>query len=295
MWRCAARVHRKLPFRWVSMTVSQSSSLILKRRLSRMTAALLTRMSSAPSSATVRSTAASTCSRERTSQPIAIAVPPSRVIASTVSAQSSSRRSLTATCAPSAASLIAVAAPIPRPAPVTSAARPSSRAMRPDRSRSGSEPRAGPPHAEPARGVGLERQRDRQRVLGLVVEVDQRVAVAQRQRDLRLAAGELVDRDDRRALPVTAVREHGRHAGVEQLEGPEAELGALAPAADQALEPAQQRVRIAALRVHVDALGAVVAAGHRPAQLARGREAAVALRQPLHRRAHAVAPVDLEV
>src|SRR5215207_4187277 len=48
MYLCAALEHRKLPFKWTSRTVSQSSSLILKVRLSRKTPALLIRMSIRP-------------------------------------------------------------------------------------------------------------------------------------------------------------------------------------------------------------------------------------------------------
>ncbi len=105
------------------MTVSQSDALILKRRLSRRTPALLTRMVGAPSSAAMRSIAACTWASSETSQPTASARPPAAVICSTVSLQAASSRSMTATARPSAASRTAVAAPMPRAAPVTTATR----------------------------------------------------------------------------------------------------------------------------------------------------------------------------
>src|SRR6266566_4503493 len=45
MYACAARLHRNAPLRCTPITVSQSSSDILKSRLSRVTPALLTRIS----------------------------------------------------------------------------------------------------------------------------------------------------------------------------------------------------------------------------------------------------------
>src|SRR6476659_1026053 len=47
----------KTPLRWTPITMSQSSSVILKSRLSRVTPALLTRMWIPPSSSTTRRTA----------------------------------------------------------------------------------------------------------------------------------------------------------------------------------------------------------------------------------------------
>ncbi len=65
MCRCAARLARKNPRRCTAMTVSQSSSLILNSRLSRVIPALLTKIPSEPSSAATRSTAAVTAMAER--------------------------------------------------------------------------------------------------------------------------------------------------------------------------------------------------------------------------------------
>src|SRR5918992_6173328 len=126
MYLCAALEHRKLPFRWMSSTVSQSSSLILKTRVSRKTPALLTRMSIRPKRLATSSKALSTCWALDTSHAIANASTPAASTASTVCRQASAERSSTATLAPSCASRIASAAPMPRAAPVTTAVRPLS-------------------------------------------------------------------------------------------------------------------------------------------------------------------------
>ncbi len=57
-----ARLIRNAPLRCTPSTVSQSSSVILKSRLSRITPALFTSTTGGPSSAATRSTAALTCS-----------------------------------------------------------------------------------------------------------------------------------------------------------------------------------------------------------------------------------------
>src|SRR5215212_2010108 len=126
MYFCAALEHRKLPLRWTSSTLSQSSSLILNERLSRNSPALLTRMSIRPKRCTISSKAFSTCCALDTSQAIAIASDPAASTASTVSWHASADKSRTATFAPSCASRMASAAPIPRADPVTTAVRPSS-------------------------------------------------------------------------------------------------------------------------------------------------------------------------
>src|SRR5215211_7945562 len=126
MYFCAALEHRKLPLRWMSSTVSQSSSLILKARLSRKTPALLTRMSIRPKRLAISSKAASTWWALDTSHATASPSAPAASTASTVSREASAERSSTATLAPSCASRIASAAPMPRAAPVTTATRPLS-------------------------------------------------------------------------------------------------------------------------------------------------------------------------
>src|SRR5579859_5038518 len=119
MYFWTARLIRNAPRRCTPSTVSQSSSVILNSRLSRITPALLTSTVGAPSSPATRSTAASTWSRWLTSAPTANARPPASAISFTVPAQAASSRSRTPTAIPSAASLRAVAAPMPRAAPVT--------------------------------------------------------------------------------------------------------------------------------------------------------------------------------
>src|SRR5881296_801216 len=98
----AARVTRNAPRRLTSMTRSQSSSFMRTRRPSRMTPALLTRMSTPPRTAPPR---ASSSLAERWSR--------------------SASRPETTTAAPSSASNVAIARPMPRLPPVTIATRPS--------------------------------------------------------------------------------------------------------------------------------------------------------------------------
>src|SRR5271170_4810738 len=117
MYFCTARLIRNAPRKCTPSTVSQSSSVILNSRLSRITPALLTSTVGAPSSLATRSTATSTWSRWLTSAPTATARPPASAISFTVPAHPASSR--TPTAIPSAASLRAVAAPMPRAAPVT--------------------------------------------------------------------------------------------------------------------------------------------------------------------------------
>ena len=123
MYSWQAFVMRKLPSRCTASTFWKSCSGILNRRLSRMMPALLTKTVGGPSSSAVFFTAACTCSSSDTSAPMPMASPPAALIASTVSRVSSSFRSNTATLCPSAARRFAVAAPIPRAAPVTIAVR----------------------------------------------------------------------------------------------------------------------------------------------------------------------------
>ena len=61
MYFCTARLIRNAPRKCTPMTVSQSSSVILNSRLSRITPALLTSTAGGPSSAAIASTAAATC------------------------------------------------------------------------------------------------------------------------------------------------------------------------------------------------------------------------------------------
>ena len=119
MYFWTALVIRNGPRRLTSITLSQSSSVILNSIASRVIPALFTSTVGSPSSAAIRSTAVFTSSVLLTSQPTASARPPAFSISFTVPAQSASLRSRTATAMPSEASLIAIPAPMPRAAPVT--------------------------------------------------------------------------------------------------------------------------------------------------------------------------------
>src|SRR5439155_1930945 len=89
--------------------------------------ALLTRISTAPSSRWVRATASRTASPWVTSISTATQRPPAAVTRSAASWAAARRRSATATALPSAARAAATAAPMPPPPPVTSATRPDTR------------------------------------------------------------------------------------------------------------------------------------------------------------------------
>jgi hypothetical protein len=91
--------------------------------------ALLTSVSSRPSSDVVRSTAAIACCWSVTSASITSAVPPSSRICLARPSSRSTRRAASATAAPSRARYRAVASPMPLDAPVTRATVPSSRSV----------------------------------------------------------------------------------------------------------------------------------------------------------------------
>ncbi len=92
------------------------------------TAALFTRSSTGPSSATARASAAWACVVLPTSAGTASAVRPRSWISAATASSWSPLRAIRATLAPASASPSATSRPIPRPAPVTSATRPSSAA-----------------------------------------------------------------------------------------------------------------------------------------------------------------------
>src|SRR6185369_15277413 len=96
------------------------------------------------------------------------------------------------------------------------------------------------------------------------------------------------------AMARTAVRQHGRVAGLEPLAPAVAELRAAPAEARGALDPVQQRLRVPLLRRHVHALVAELATrNHEQNQLPlRRRKAAVPRVGPLHGSADAVALVE---
>src|SRR5581483_2075936 len=131
----ARLVARKTPVRarsmvWVHTASSRSpvkASRLLPGGSARLPKALLCRMSSPPKARTVSETMASMPAGVPASAVIAMALPPAALIsAATVSALPRSM-SATATLAPRAAKPIAVARPIPEPAPDPSATLPSNR------------------------------------------------------------------------------------------------------------------------------------------------------------------------
>src|SRR5215472_5175139 len=110
-----------MPRRLSSTIWSHSATGAFRACPSSMTPALLTTMSSRPSSPTVRSTAAAASCSAVTSAGSTRAIPPSPRIVPARSSSRSRRRASSATAAPSAASLRAIAAPIPLLEPVISA------------------------------------------------------------------------------------------------------------------------------------------------------------------------------
>ena len=89
--------------------------------------ALLTRMSTEPRSATMAGTIAARASGSSRSAVTAVARRPSAVICSHADSSSVPEREVTHMSAPASARPMAMARPMPRPAPVTSALRPSRR------------------------------------------------------------------------------------------------------------------------------------------------------------------------
>ena len=126
---------------------------------------------------------------------------------------------------------------------------------------------------------------------------------AQVELDRLREAGQVVDADDDlgRAvvgLVLAGIAEHRRVGAAEVGEGAEPEGVVAAAGLDHPAGPVQQRRRVLQLRLDVDALVAVDRVLDRgQVQLAgRGRgEAGVAVRGPLHRRAHAVAVAEPDV
>src|SRR4051812_38441386 len=133
-YAAAQRLGAKVPFRWTAITASHSSSVMLTRTRSRRMPALLTTTWRSPKVSTAWRTIASAPLKLATLSPLATASPPMPSISSTtccageVSAPVPSTlppRSLTTTLAPCRANDRACSRPIPRPAPVTMATRPS--------------------------------------------------------------------------------------------------------------------------------------------------------------------------
>ncbi len=110
-------------------------------------AALLTRRESGPNARSASATSLGAVASSATSASIATPVRPSAAISLTTACAASASISATATAAPSRARRSAVARPMPRPAPVTSAVLPMKRLMLqiPSRVSDRAEPRRGRP------------------------------------------------------------------------------------------------------------------------------------------------------
>src|SRR4051794_3249645 len=169
-WESAAWATYSSPWRLSATIRSHSSTGASTIGPSSITPALLMTMSSRPSSRTVRSTAATACSRSVAS--VSIDRPP---ICSASASRRSLRRAATATVAPSAASARAVASPMPLLAPVTRATVSCSALLMP-----GGLHGAPLGHARRDRGVRLADRRDAALDRGLA-----RRAVAEDQRRRR--------------------------------------------------------------------------------------------------------------
>src|SRR5437773_1827549 len=127
-----AWVSAQTPFRLTSSTLSHSS--LLTQRIERVLLewpALLTRTSTRPSVASVQWASAAAAPCLETSACRAVAFPPALWSSPTTSSSGGLRRPATTTCAPSAASSLAVSRPMPLPPPVTMATCPSSLAITP--------------------------------------------------------------------------------------------------------------------------------------------------------------------
>src|SRR5579884_3991012 len=111
-------------------------------------------------------------------------------------------------------------------------------------------------------------------------------------------AGAVVDAQHDVLLPGADVGEDPRVLGALRLVGAQPEDGVLLAESDEALHPAEQRVRRAQLRLDVDRLEAVDGI-HEGLEVELGpvgaREAGVAVARPLHRRAHAVPVAQVHV
>src|SRR5438105_4670982 len=130
----------KWPLRWTLMTASHSSSVMFTSTRSRRMPALLTKTCRSPKASMAALTSFCPPSQSATLSALAMASPPAALISSTTcwaGVRSSPvpsiapPRSLTTTFAPSWANSSACSRPMPRPAPVMMATRPSSAPMNP--------------------------------------------------------------------------------------------------------------------------------------------------------------------
>src|SRR5688572_28779651 len=132
--RAAERIATNALLRFVLMTVSKSSSSIRRIRPSFVMPALFTSTSSRPCASMMRSSVSESDLETAMSHVATSALPPSALISSTTCWSLSAERATATTCSPSFASRLAMAAPMPREAPVTKATRFSVMMTTPSRS-----------------------------------------------------------------------------------------------------------------------------------------------------------------
>src|SRR5690606_20348191 len=125
-------------------------------------------------------------------------------------------------------------------------------------------------------------------ILSVAEQVDQRNRLAGLQPRGERLVREVVYRDHGAVFPFATMRQQARVARVKQLEAANAKFRALAPRHTHALDAAHERAIIASLRGDVDTLVTEFPSGDdRANELfgVGGREAAVLVGGPLHRRA----------
>src|SRR5918996_6502276 len=151
-----------------------------------------------------------------------------------------------------------------------------------------------PLDAQPAVAVAAQRQVDRRfgEILATtaqeVVEGDDVVEAIQLEADAAGLGGEVVGGHHRRSVPVATMCQHGPGVGLDDAPPAETQLRRLPAPPDQALEPVEERLRVATLRGDVDGQRAELALGQRHGEPPgiRRREAGTGFIGPLHRRAH---------
>src|SRR5436190_7951187 len=128
--RIAARQQWNVPLRFTSSARFQSASFAPSTSVLTAMPALLTRMCSPPSAAMISLKAASTAAESATSKRFVTAAPPAAATAAAASlAAASFAVKLMTTLAPARPSATAIARPMPRDPPVTTATRPESSPM----------------------------------------------------------------------------------------------------------------------------------------------------------------------
>src|SRR6185503_6617621 len=232
----ACLAQRNAPVTFTASVRSQSArSMSTTRSVGPPTPALLTRMSSPPSSASVAATTDFTAASSATSASAVATRPPALRISAAVASSVSRRVAASITAAPSETKRSAIARPMPRPPPVMSATLPLSRftggnlaraipaaLLGPRRARHGAFPRLplhhhhrgeDQPRAQPPprlEALGAQRHREHQRKHRL--EREQEPHAADRKRALRIH----LEQRRERAAREQQVREAGKVLAAER-------------------------------------------------------------------------------